>query len=167
MKLRLLITEKCNRNCEGCCNKDWDLSVLPKETDYSQYNTILLTGGEPMLSPFYVINIIKMIRKQNKTGAIILYTAKIDDWNAVLAVLHYIDGLTVTLHEQKDVGAFVFLDSLLSNADLAGKSLRLNVFKGVTISKKYGCNLKNWKVKDNIEWIKNCPLPEGEVFKRI
>ena len=26
--LRLLLWEECNRTCQGCCNKDWDLSSL-------------------------------------------------------------------------------------------------------------------------------------------
>jgi hypothetical protein len=44
-----------------------------------------------------------------------------------------------------------------------GKSLRLNVFKGVSLAE---LNLSCWKVKPNIKWIKNCPLPEDEVFMR-
>ena len=44
------------------------------------------------------------------------------------------------------------------------KSFRLNVFKGVDISK---LNTFGWKVKDEIEWIKNCSLPEDEVFMQL
>ena len=43
------------------------------------------------------------------------------------------------------------------------KSLRLKVFKGVDVS---GIDLSLWDVKDNIEWIKDCPLPEDEVLMR-
>lgn len=76
-KLRLLLFEKCNRNCKGCCNKQWDLSKLPIENDFTGYKLIILTGGEPLLEPDLVKNVIRMIR--NKTDAkIILYTAKIN-----------------------------------------------------------------------------------------
>jgi hypothetical protein len=43
------------------------------------------------------------------------------------------------------------------------KSLRLNVFKGVSVPKTWS----NWIVKKNMVWIKNCPLPEDEVFMKL
>ena len=48
-KLRLLLLDDCNRNCPGCCNRDWDLQALPLCQDYTPYRLIMLTGGEPML----------------------------------------------------------------------------------------------------------------------
>ena len=43
------------------------------------------------------------------------------------------------------------------------RSLRLNVFEGIDIS---ALNLERWKVKDNMVWLENCPLPKDEVFMR-
>jgi hypothetical protein len=41
--------------------------------------------------------------------------------------------------------------------------MRLNIFKDIEIGElKYG----GWKIKKDIEWIKNCPLPAGEILKR-
>jgi hypothetical protein len=51
------------------------------------------------------------------------------------------------------------LDNLLS--------LRLHIFEGIDISKLDDIDLKNWKIKKNIKWIKNCPLPQDEVFMRL
>jgi len=157
MNLRLLLFEECNRNCSGCCNKDWDLSALPREANFSRYDLIMLTGGEPMLYPLIVLEAIVEIRKQS-SAPIIVYTAKVDDVDNTLRVLKYSDGMTVTLHDQNDVSYF---DILNSNLGTNEKSLRLNIFKGIDHD-----DYPLWKVKDNIEWIKNCPLPKNEVFRR-
>lgn len=49
-KLRLLLHEECNRNCKGCCNKDWDLNALEIEDDFTDYDEILITGGRAITS---------------------------------------------------------------------------------------------------------------------
>ena len=166
-KLRLLITEECNRDCPSCCNKDWDLKALDVETDFSQYDTIMLTGGEPLLDPNATLSAITYIREEVPKASIFVYTA-MTHWVAPLvAILAVADGLTVTLHEQGDVAPFCrFADFLWDHPKLVrGKSLRLNTFKRVYIDL---WEIKEiWDVKDNIEWIKDCPLPENEVFKRL
>lgn len=164
MKLRLLLLEECNRNCQGCCNKDWDLKSLPPCKDFSGYEMIMLTGGEPMLYPWLVKGVSQIIRKQTDTP-IILYTAKVDDIKESYDVLHYIDGMTITLHEQKDVFPLINFSRIESYSS-AARSLRLNIFKGVEFDWKNTLD-SYWQVKDNIEWIKNCPLPKDEVFMRL
>jgi len=168
-KLRLLLWKECNRNCEGCCNNDWDLENLEQETDYSQYDVIMLTGGEPMLRPDRVIRTVEMIR--NKKAKIYLYTAEVSDVLSTLAVLRVVDGITVTLHTEDDVDAFESLDYImdqfryqLGDEDpLMEKSLRLNIFNGIG----YVDSMCEWHIKDNMKWIKDCPLPKGEVFKKL
>ena len=159
--LRLLLFEKCNRNCDGCCNKDWDLKALPVEKDFSPYSMVLLTGGEPMLKPHIIIDTAVKIRSQS-SAKIYLYTAKVNDLAYMSHVLIFIDGITVTLHRQLDVKSFMKLDQTLPGS--GGKSLRLNIFKGVKIKKPLR---DEWKIKSDIEWIQNCPLPKNEVLKRI
>jgi len=156
-KLRLLITKDCNRSCKGCCNKDWDLDKLPICTDFRGYSEVILTGGEPMLYPDKIINLCKEIRKQNNTCKIYLYTADIKkfyDWY----IDNIVDGVTVTLHEQRDVVAFKEYSGLYSHLNL-----RLNVFKGIKLPEYTG----EWIVQRDIVWIKDCPLPKGEVFMRV
>jgi len=160
MKLRLLLSKQCNRNCEGCCNKDFDLDKLPVVTDYSGYDEIILTGGEPMLRPNFIREMVRRIRKQTLVP-IYLYTAKVDRLQSALAVLGIIDGICVTLHEQSDVEAFHKLENAIDYS--LGKSLRVNIFKGVKIFIDH----LQWKVKSGIEWIKNCPLPKDEIFARV
>lgn len=167
MKLRLLLSEECNRNCVGCCNKDWDLKNLPTENDFSEYDIIMLTGGEPMLNPGLIMKTVERIRKVNDCP-IYLYTAKVNNILDTITVLDAVDGITLTLHENKDIVDFYSLNHILEYyqhfVNPNTKSLRLNVFDKVKINRE---NYPMWEVKENIKWIKNCPLPGDEVFKRL
>lgn len=161
-KLRLLLFTQCNRNCAGCCNKDWDLKNLPVARDFTGYEIIMLTGGEPLLRPFVIVNTVADIRRQTNCP-IVVYTAMVNNPNLFAGILSIVDGITLTLHEQKDVEDFKKLCEVLTGDIVKDKSLRLNIFKGIEID-----NIPEyWQVKDGIEWIENCPLPQDEEFKRI
>lgn len=47
--MHLLITDKCDRDCKWCCNKQYDVNDIPSATkeEYESVNTVCLTGGEP------------------------------------------------------------------------------------------------------------------------
>lgn len=162
-KLRLLITPDCFRLCEWCNNQYWDLDSLPVETDFKPYSLIMLTGGEPLLYPGLVKRAIKDIRDQT-AAPIYLYTAKLNDPQAIVEILYLIDGMSVTPHDQRDVEDFLVLNRmLLSLPNLPKKSLKLNLFdEGFQFGK---VDLSLWIVK-NKTWIKEKHLPKGEVFKR-
>lgn len=161
-KLRLLLTDKCNRNCVGCCNKDWNLASLPVCTDFDSWNMAMLTGGEPMLNPQLVIDV---AYKFPLKTIVVVYTAKVDDITKTVEVLTHVDGMTVTLHEQSDIEPFLlFNERIFGRKWVEQLSLRLNIFRGVQLPS--GVDLRLWKVKDDIAWIKDCPLPEDEVFMR-
>lgn len=163
MKLRLLLFSQCNRHCQKCCNKDWDLAALPVCQSYSAFEKIILTGGEPMLRPDIIKGVVADIRA--KTGApIYIYTAKADDAAALLDILDVADGITLTLHSRKDVAPFKAFDAAMKERGLDNKSLRLNVFYGISLR---GVDTSAWSVKKGIRWIENCPLPQDEVFMRL
>lgn len=171
-KLRLLITEKCNRDCPGCCNKDWDLKTLftLEPDDNTNWDLIMITGGEPMLlSKNGKLNYaLAKLRKKYPLTEIILYTAW--SYNPIQFVdqLELFDGVTLTLHEQSDVPAFIELQKEMKKRGSVCMdyefSKRLNVFSGINID---GVDMETWKVKSNIEWIVNCPLPQDEKFMRL
>lgn len=162
--LRLLITEKCNRNCPDCCNKQMDLETLPVCTSYKGYDEIILTGGEPMLMPNKVRMLVNTIRKQTRDETkIYMYTAKTDNLQGALSVLYFLDGMTVTIHDIGDWTPFGKFNSRLPVK--CDKSLRLNVFKTCRLRNYY--MFDKWKVKDDVEWLKDCPLPPNEVFMRL
>lgn len=168
-KLRLLVHEECNRACPGCCNKGWDLKALPVCSKMEGYKEVMLTGGEPMLDPQRV----KELAHEALVGGamVYMYTAKVDDLKATFDVLASLDGICLTLHDQNDVEPFLALNRAIPEhpwlvREIAeGKySLRLNVFAGVQIPD--GTDLSFWKVKPGMKWIKDCPLPQDEVFMR-
>lgn len=161
-KLRLLLFDTCNRSCAGCCNKGFDLPSLPVLRDFTSWDEVYLTGGEPMLNPALVF---ETICRFHATARHYLYTAKVDDLPAVLSLLGFLAGLTLTLHDQGDVAPFLALNERLLGSLNPRWSLRLNVFRGVTIPD--GTNLSLWKVKPDMVWVKDCPIPEGEVFMRL
>lgn len=152
MILRLLLFSSCNRSCAGCCNNDWDLNALPVAKDFRGYDMVILTGGEPMLNPRLVAATAHRIRCQTD-APIILYTAKPEQ---LPEVMPFLDGVTVTLHEQADVPTF-----RRAAAKLTG-SRRVNVFKDVNVP-----DIPGWEMKRDIEWIEDCPLPADEVFMRL
>jgi len=160
-KLRLLLFEECNRKCPGCCNNDWDLKSLPVCTDFAPYRLVMLTGGEPMLHPDIVREAILKIRAQSDTK-IYLYTAMTKGLDEILPL---IDGLTLTLHNHMDKMELRWFELTSKNlGDLAQRgSLRLNIFKEAGVM--YDVS-SIWKVKSDMVWIPDCPLPDGEVLMR-
>lgn len=159
MKLRLLLWSECNRACPGCCNKQWNLDALPVCCDLTGFEEVILTGGEPMLNPSAIHRVVAQVPSH---VPVIVYTAKVDDLAEVLDLLTVVEGLTVTLHEQADVDPFLSL--LAATRTWRHKSLRLNVFRGVQLPSNFDPGA--WRVKADIVWIENCPLPTDEVFMR-
>lgn len=172
-KLRLLVTEECPNKCPMCCNNSWDFSSLPV-VDRWNYEEIMFTGGEPLLFVRALCRLAECIRylasAAGMTPRLYLYTS-IGDWDKLNTVLYYVDGVVVTPHNRKDAEEFrefnnlVNACSILANSSFKGKSLRLNLFPDI---KEYlkGEDLSLWQVKE-MHWIKDCPVPEGEDFRRI
>ena len=169
-KLRLLFTEKCNRNCEGCCNKDWNLEGL-KKVKHFNYEEILITGGEPLLFSDKLIGLVAGIRVVSD-AKIFVYTAMTVSqrtFKPIYDIINVVDGLTLTLHDQQDASNLKHVLYSIENDPITkkafeGKSLRLNVFEGIDT---FGMNLSDWNVKADIKWIKKCPLPDDEDFRKM
>lgn len=160
MRLRLLLTRACNRDCAGCCNKEWDLDAVKVVERYDQYDLIMLTGGEPALFPELVYQTVRKIRQQ--TGApIIMYTAAPKQAFDIMGIL---DGLTLTLHDQTDVYPFRQMNSRLGMWNHKREHMRLNIFRSVDIGRT---DTSRWMVSANRVWDADCPLPEGEEFRRL
>ena len=161
-KLRLIVTKNCNRNCLGCCNHDWELDnnkYYFDGKDYSKYDEIYLTGGEPLLYSESLLQLIKYIKQFNKP--IFVYTAYTKNINSIIDIIKNTDGITFTIHKNKDKYFFYKLSRYIVSYGLTDKSLRVNIFNNINIE-----NIPPfWKVKNNIKWIKDCPLPENEVLK--
>ena len=168
-KLRLLVTTDCPNKCPLCCNNGWDFNKLPV-VDRWDYDEIMITGGEPMLYPYSIKQLLDTIRRIQKvmgvSSKIYMYTSI--GTAAVIVILSYLDGIVYTPHSRKDVDEFLVLNDILlqDKISLEGKSLRLNLFEDIKAMLPKDINLTKWQVK-NMEWIKNCPVPAGEDFRRI
>jgi hypothetical protein len=106
------------------------------------------------------------VKMENPDALIYMYSAKMDDPDALIGIMRYIDGVCLTIHEYKDGCHFVDLDWRLrtnSAFKMRDKSLRLNIFKEAGFELKY---MNDWKIKYDMEWITNCPLPKDEVFMK-
>lgn len=71
-KLYLEITRNCTLNCEHCLKGDKEYKNMSKETlnnifkDISEVNTLLLTGGEPLLNIDLIDELVNIINRDNK-----------------------------------------------------------------------------------------------------
>ena len=188
-RCRLLLTTKCPNNCPLCCNKQFDLFKDVPVIDRWNYDEFILTGGEPLQFPLEVINLIRNVKTitdyMGISSKIYLYTSicKPFIWNDLFP---YIDGITYTVHTKENAKELVQLIHVLNNSETGydsvlqalcscNKSLWLNLFpeaKTLIDAELANTNL-SW---DNIsrffkirqmEWKENCPVPEGEDFRRL
>ena len=169
MKIRLLVTKNCPKNCSGCCNKDWDLDGLPVYNIGQNADEILITGGEPLL---YLDKLYKLIgeihRYSLQPPKIYIYTAT-NSLRTLRKIVPFVRGITLTLHEQVDAD-ILFEDGGKKLYDMLRwyrqcTSFRLNIFDGIKCNIKPEYNI--WDIKQNIKWIENCPLPKNEIFMRL
>lgn len=161
-KARLIVTYECQRNCAGCCNKNWrgkPPTVLKNIDQLIWYDEVCITGGEPVLFPTYAANLILDIKYLSRQTKVYVYTAAVEHPKELGLVTRVSDGICLTIHTQKDMDVFEAGVYKASVFNLFGKSMRLNIFKGVAARAKW---FTGWKVKTDLEWRKDCPLPEGE-----
>lgn len=162
-KLRLIITYDCKKSCKGCCNKSLPRQPEDVNMDYLfNYlgDEVYITGGEPLLYPKELIKFAQIMWMLDKR--LFIYSAEcsnITDW---VKLIPYLAGITFTIHTASDLKGFNALDNwLIFHPNIRKKlSLRLNIFKesGYEIPSK-----SVWAVK-YVEWIKDCPIPDGEDF---
>lgn len=108
--IHLMITNKCDRNCKYCCNKQYDVNKIPiiSNEELEKAERLYLTGGEPFAyaNPCDVADTLK--RLYPNINRAIVYT---NAWE-LAAYLHNggniwgIDGLTISLKNSVDKMAF-------------------------------------------------------------
>ena len=99
-------------------------------------------------------------------GKLFLYTALAD---MLPNYIRYFDGVVYTPHSVNDVHSLLEANNfLLDYKDelMESKSLRLNLFPDIKKHIPDNTDLSLWKVKD-MQWIKDCPVPADEEFKRV
>jgi hypothetical protein len=99
---RVIITLDCNRTCVGCCNsfpstlQHATKISFPELVTLKKHLNIVLTGGEPLLKPQWLNQIIYFIKNTCPDSKIYLYTAMWSDF--LPEIISKINGLTYTLH---------------------------------------------------------------------
>lgn len=167
-KLRLLVTTDCPNHCPLCCNNRFDFDKLPI-VDRWDYDEIMITGGEPLLFAPSIGRLVDSIRGIQgamgiKPSKIYVYTAKA---LRLLEVLPYLSGVVYTPHSKRDLEEFICMnEDLRLRYNYKNLSLRLNLFPDIKAMLSENVDLSLWQVKD-IKWVKDCPVPEGEDFRRI
>jgi len=62
---RIVMSFKCNRKCKGCCNQIMDFEhQLAKIEEIKDYEQVFITGGEPMLYPGRLMEVIDILKKK-------------------------------------------------------------------------------------------------------
>jgi molybdenum cofactor biosynthesis enzyme MoaA len=106
---RIAITEKCNLNCEYCCMKQPDILNTFKVVhniyqidDLHKYDTIMITGGEP-LEDFRILRntmsrIVDLVPRNTK---IYLYTngLKLQEEDFEWTLKKWFNGINIGLHD--------------------------------------------------------------------
>ena len=133
---RLILSWECNRVCSYCCNnlpgvREQFKAVRYSEIDWRWYRYVALSGGEPLLNPSYVFDLIHKLSsvKFGEPLRTVLYTngdyLSRDIINALARLgLH---GLTIGLHCDRPV------DHAIQHGILAagrGISVRFNLWEG-------------------------------------
>jgi len=170
VKLRLIVTERCDKACLECCNQNYDLTNLPVERDFRRYSQIMLTGGEPMLEYNFLIKLIAKIREQT-FAPIFLYTANLLNLGNSVRVMGMVDGATVAVHDVMDFRYFMRLvHTTHVLPKMTGYPFRLKHFGNIPHLQSEGSLVDyirgmHWDVRQST-WVEGCPLPEGEVLAR-
>lgn len=143
-RLKLFLWEDCNRKCPNCPTDN-----IPEEEinfkGLANYDDIVLTGGEPMLKPERVHNLIMRIRIHYPEKRIYLHTADTRDRNYIRIMMFDLDGITVTIHSQFDVDNFNNFSNSTVESLKERVSCRLNLAPGVRLNNLYA--QKHWKTK--------------------
>ena len=189
-RCRLLLTAKCPNNCPLCCNKQFSLERDVPVIDRLDYDEFILTGGEPLKFLTSVIETIHNISAVTDYMGInpkfYLYTSICNPivWNEILP---YLNGITYTTHTRYNAQELIRLIGVLKNlnagydevlpnlCNIQNKSVWLNLFPEAKdlIDTELAMTSYSWndisryfRVKP-MEWLENCPVPEGEDFRRI
>lgn len=189
-RCRLLLTTKCPNNCPLCCNKQFDLFKDVPVIDRWDYDEFILTGGEPLMNSTalldFIYNLTTIHKYMGTSPKIYLYTSICNPhtWDKIIP---FFDGITYTVHTQQNAKELITLITVLTNPemgydsmfqnlqDISQKSIWLNLFpeaKTLIDAELANTNLswdsisRFFKIRQ-MEWKENCPVPEGEDFRRL
>lgn len=136
------------------------------------YDIIMITGGEPMLTPDRVVRLAKIFRKVAPRSQIFLYTALNKDMHDMSKVIDSVDGIQFTLHSEateQDIAEFYAFQQL-AKGWANRKSFRLFVDGRIPHAKELKIDssvwqrseIGHWKSEDELKNLQPGGLPENE-----
>jgi len=165
--LHLLVTSLCDRDCEYCCNKQYNLNDIPyvTEEELDSVEHVYITGGEPFqfTRPEEIAR--KLKREHTNINRVVVYTNAMELVGVLMLyghnVLSHLDGLNISIKTPIDKKAFE--DYISRNpAVLSLPYNRLYVFPGFEDTK---CPESFAKIRR--EWQKEFVPAPNCIFRRI
>lgn len=181
--MHLMVTNKCNHNCELCCNKFYDIDKIPCPTveELKTVHTVCLTGGEPFLPTHMCIDdfAISLKKDYKNIKNIYVYASTLKFQYIDKCVLKTFDGINISPKDEKDwENIRKLLELAQHDAHLKNKisiiksfnSNRLYVFKDQSeiFEKEYSDIVD--KLNLNVlyrTWDEKFVTPNNEIFRRL
>lgn len=171
---RVIVTDKCSRECPYCVNKQrgesmfWNAHPLTDVQKLLDFEMILITGGEPLLVYDRVISLLIEIRAREEDIPVILYASRnlitYQKWHRLFK---FIDGVTWTIHNEKDDLVHErdmqdFIDFQMNARIYKDKSFQLNL--APDLCDVYPLMPEVWSSIKIKKWLDDCPLPDNETL---
>ena len=106
----IMVTPLCDRDCQWCCNKQYDLNSIPyiTEDELSRMKHIYLTGGEPFAysNPNAIAR--KLKTRYANIEQVIVYSNAFELWEYLAngGQTSSIDGVTISIKSDRDISSF-------------------------------------------------------------
>lgn len=151
--IRILVDWKCNLTCSYCCNEQERFRkdihpVLLKDIDFSQYDNVCVSGGEPLL----FMDRIEKVCKLAKGKLIILYTNGIYLSEKIATRLEGfgINAINVGLHNPSTFENII--KKVSKNTSGKNMNIRFHIwdkYEYLGLPSKYpSCNFRYWAMND-------------------
>jgi hypothetical protein len=162
---RLLVTRRCQRRCDGCCNEYPSLmaraNLAMSLEALDGYSEVCVTGGEPLLNPARTRGIVEELRGRNEERRIYLYTAQYTP--ELGGIVPALSGVHYSLHAPASEQDMEWLGLIQKLAIFwPDRSWRLYIDRRV--NRVVSLLPRLWARVEIKAWLPegNCPLPAHE-----
>lgn len=169
---RVILTEKCPRNCPYCVNKYGDILKQAKPFRFmhdmvqaaADYDTICLTGGEPMvIMPEHTVAFANVLKAVYPNKKVYCYVAGWRRWDDMAELIKNVDGIHYTMHASsmmEDLGKFYIFQDMARL--YPGKSFRLYIHPQILVDLTIVHGV--WSRVELKKWLEpaECKLPANE-----
>lgn len=129
----IMVTSLCSRDCEYCCNKQYNLNDIPYITneELDQMKHVYITGGEPFAysNPCEIASLLKIRHKNIESVVVYTNALELAYYLIYEGKIYAINGVTVSI--KNDADEFAFRNTIVNYPEILRlPSNRLYVFPG-------------------------------------